>query len=310
MLTAGSEAEGLRPGLNNDYFLSCGTPGCCSNAVNVIANGDFESGNTGFESGHVLAPGPYTAGAVTPGEYAILNGAEAASVAASWRVSGHGAACPNDGTFLVVNGETCGGRARKVWSQTVRVTPGATYRFCARAKNLPQAGFDVKPLIELRFTSPLATVERVVGASADPCDWMLVETTLAIPADVRSISAEIWLTDETPGDGNDLAIDDISLQQLETGNLSDVRVELVPSAVENGTYTIAATPVDGPSIWELCEVGGDDQCIDGTAIVSTSGFADRRFDARKTYRLIYATDDPCTILTARTWTLDVSGRVR
>jgi hypothetical protein len=192
--TIGTAPGGIDPGIV-DYRVSCDTPSC-----SLVVNGDFEAGNRDFGSGFTFAPA-----SVRPGEYAVLDADEARAIAATW------IACPANGKFLVVNGTTCRSGPRTIWTQQVPVQPNASYRFTLRARNLPQRAFDVKPRIEVRFPGVSEPALYTISTSGEPCDRMTIERDLRIPSDRTALTIEIRLLDEEAGDGNDLALDGISL---------------------------------------------------------------------------------------------------
>lgn len=188
------------------------TPSCGS-GPNLVLNGDFESSNPGFDSDFIYEPAPVAARAVLPGEYAIVDELQARIVSPTWVVKSH-ELCDSTGKFLAVNGDTGKSRSRLVWSPTISVAPGTAYRFCVWLRNLAQCALDVKPKIELRFSSPPdSRVPSVIDADRClACDWKRESRRIVIPTDISTLTAEIWLDESAGGDGNDLAIDDISLR--------------------------------------------------------------------------------------------------
>lgn len=205
----GAAPDGVKLGMNNDY------PVCpsCGSGSNLVRNGDFESGNAEFSSAFTHVPAPVAARAVRPGEYAVVDETQAVIISPTWVARSH-ELCDSTGKFLAVNGDTGKVRSRPVWSQTISVVPETAYRFCAWLRNLEQCALDVKPRIELRFSSPPdASVPSVIDAArCIECDWKLESRRIVIPAGVTSLTAEIWLDESAKGDANDLAIDDISLR--------------------------------------------------------------------------------------------------
>lgn len=94
-------------------------------AVNLIVNGDFESGNTGFTSDHAyVAPG---LGALW-GEGLYTIGTDPNVVQPYW------VSIDNPTNMLIVNGSTKGSQP-VVWEQSLTVGPGA-YAFSADAANV------------------------------------------------------------------------------------------------------------------------------------------------------------------------------
>ena len=188
-------------------------PPTCGSGANLVRNGDFEEGDSEIGSELIYEPAPDAPGSVRPGEYSIVNGAQAGTISPTWLVNDH-ESCNATGKFLVVNGETGRTGSRRIWSQTISVVPGTAYRFCAHVRNLPQCVLDVKPKVELRFSSPpdVVTPSVINADPVDPCAWTRESRRVVIPPGVVSLTVEIWLDESGEGDGNDLAVDDLSLK--------------------------------------------------------------------------------------------------
>ncbi|MGZ5444845.1 MAG: hypothetical protein ACXW5U_24085 [Thermoanaerobaculia bacterium] len=303
------------------YDYACGNSGGCCPGPNLIANGDFESGNSGFTSDYPYVPSP---GAVLPGQYAIVNSAQASAVSSAWNVQNHGS-CSTTGKVLIVNGETGKSGSRRVWSQTVPVTPGREYRFCASFRNLPQCALDVKPEIEVRFSVPSTVTSSVVNTNAtNGCDWTQETHSVVIPGGVTSLTTEIWLDETGAGDGNDLALDDLSLHEMQKANPNHVLVNIASSNLTTTSYNITATPAPQTLnyYWEVCEVDSSGICIPATQVQNPSawwilgandfkGYAGSSvlgplgnagiFDVGKKYRITYGVFDLCTSFTSSSW---------
>jgi hypothetical protein len=324
--TAGAAPDGVLPGQNNDYKIACEWAGCCG-GPNLIQNSSFESGNTGFSSAYGFVPNPNSAGAVLPGQYGVLNSTQAATVAGTWNVQSH-STCNATGKFLAANGATGLTGGRKVWGETAGVVPGKEYRFCANLRNLPQCAFDVKPKVELRFTSPAnTTLPSVISANpANACDWQLESRSIQIPAGVTSLTSEIWLDEAGKGDGNDLALDDISLQEIAPANVSYVLLNIASANITANSYNITATPTGGQPysyFWEICEVDSSGNCIAstqvtnpaqwwvpgpndfkgyvGTNVLVTTSPVPGVFQTQKKYQIKYGVFDQCTAWTESRW---------
>ncbi|MES1245724.1 MAG: hypothetical protein ABUT39_29225 [Acidobacteriota bacterium] len=321
--TVGSAPDGVRPGPNNDYKIACGW-GCCT-GPNLIQNGGFESGYVGFSSSFLSTPNPPNT--VLPGEYGVLEQTRAAFIASTWNVQDH-STCSAAGNFLVANGSTGLSGSRKVWGETVGVTPGKEYRFCANLRNMPQCAFDVKPKVELRFSSPADTTQpSVISANpADACNWVLESRSIQVPAGVTSLTSEIWLDETGKGDGNDLALDDISLQEIAPADAGYVLLNIATSKLTASSYNVTATPVGGQPFsyfWDVCEVNASDDCIAstqvtnplqwqvpgpndfkgyvGTNVLVTASPVPGVFETGKRYRIRYGVFDQCVAWTEKRW---------
>ena len=64
------------------------------------------------------------------------------------------------------------------------------------------------------LAGPTGLEPATSGTAAAACAWMTIEQELHIPPDMTSLSIEIRLLDDTAGDGNDLALDVISLCRI------------------------------------------------------------------------------------------------
>lgn len=300
--------------------------GCCP-GPNLIQNGNFEAGNSGFISSYLYIPSPNSAGAVLPGRYSVLDSTQAGTVANTWNVKSY-SSCSATGKFLAANGATGQPGSKKVWAETAGVAPGKEYRFCANLRNMPQCTFDVKPKVELRFSSPANTTAPAV-ISTNPnnaCDWALESRSIQIPGGTTSLTSEIWLDETGLGDGNDLALDGISLQEMTPANASYVLLNIASSNITATTYSIAATPVGGQPYshyWEVCEVDGSGSCIAttqvsnpsqwwvsgpndfkgyvGTSSLVTTNPAPGVFQTQKKYQIKYGVFGQCISWTESRW---------
>jgi hypothetical protein len=100
----------------------------------------------------------------------------------------------------------------------VQIDPEKNYKFCANFKNMPQCTFDIKPEIRLEVNGQLTDWITFDTNSDDPCDWQQISEFFEGDQDVLDI--KIHLKEDGLGDGNDLAIDDISLQAKLDQNLN------------------------------------------------------------------------------------------
>ncbi len=175
--------------------------------VNLINNGDFESGNTGFTHeynygtpGGTFGPGWLSVG-VNPPAY---NGGFAPC----------GDHTTGSGNQLIVDGHTNTGA--KVWCQNVNVTAGKTYLF----RFYVQSVFPVAPCV-LSASAGSFTIGTVQAAGN--CDWQEFEGCFT----ATSGSVEMCIREITGvGYGNDFAIDDIQMFE-KCMDKDEVLVEIV-----------------------------------------------------------------------------------
>jgi hypothetical protein len=222
---AGSSAQLERVGIDN----ICVTSGCgevnndgayCCEGDNLVQNGNFENGNTGFTSAYSyqtsVAPN-----SVVPGQYGIVNSSEAATISPQWQVQDH-TFCVNgsNSDFMVVNGRTqqAPGTTSVIYESTVTLDPEKEHKLCLNLKNLPQCTFDIIPRVRIElknatFTDGYNGNWFPVNTTADLCDWLNINACFRPNGDTQTATIRIYLAEDGIGDGNDLALDDISIQE-------------------------------------------------------------------------------------------------
>ena len=207
-------------GMNGNVIIECDSMSeppidilsCCPDLENRITNGDFEEGNAAFESEYTYQA-EVAQDAILPGNYGVINSADASTICEQWSIDDHTTDCDGEGNFLVVNGQTGQTGSSIFWSQTIiGLNPEKEYELCAYFKNLQQCCFDVTPTIYVSVDDIRVDTIELDSLGADPCAWQNVN----IPIEVTGTSVTINLElDETfIGDGNDFAMDDIALYEL------------------------------------------------------------------------------------------------
>lgn len=300
--TIGTVATGIDNTVNNDYKINCG---CCPGS-NIIVNPQFESGNTGFTSAFVYQA-LVAANSVTPGRYGIMTSAQANTVCASWKPN-----CPADNLHMVVNGATGTPGTKLVWRQTVTIQRGVPYKFCADFKNMPACCFDVKPKVTINFSEPGFNISSIIDVPAGTCNWKTLTQSITLPGTgTVALTIDILLDQSSAGDGNDLALDNISLVQVTPLPLSEVIFNL--NYTNPAGTNITATPVNPLGVgcscyWEVAELDAAGNPIPGTQVINPpswpctgpnnfagyngtnvlSGTAPGLFDINKRYRIVYA----------------------
>ncbi len=141
---------------------------------------------------------------------------------------------------MVVNGATTGSGRRVIWEQTVPVKEWGSYKFCVSAKNLKQCDFDVKPKLDIEFSLPFGNLSETLNVSAGACDWYEFEKHLYNYGYGNSLNIKIFLDESQPGDGNDLALDDIALIEIPKMDLQYANF-----------YYSNPTPAGAPHLWNL-----------------------------------------------------------
>ncbi|MDG1517004.1 MAG: PKD domain-containing protein [Flavobacteriales bacterium] len=184
----------VSPTVNSYYFI--GDKGGKSIGENLIVNGDFENGNTGFTTEYQEKCTP-TQG---PGKFCINNNPK--------NVHGGFSACGDHtsgtGNMYIANGAPVAGQ--KVWCQTVATETNKEYEFSSWVASVVGQN---PPNFEFRVNGvSIGALTANVGS----CQW---DQYAAIWESGNTTSVEICLTNEnTVGSGNDFAVDDISFAPI------------------------------------------------------------------------------------------------
>ncbi len=243
--------------------------------VNLVQNGDFEDGNTGFTSEYTYSPG-YNA--LQPeGTYAITNDA-------SWNHTGFqgcGDHTSGSGNYMAVNGAQQ--TNVKVWSTTIfGITPNTEYEFSAWVTSLVASN----PAI-LQFKINDELLGSPFTASGFTCVWIkFFETWDSGNSTTATISI---VNQNTAGSGNDFALDDINFNAVSYYyDDCTVNVRDVPTS----TFALPA---------EMCSV--DTAIVTYTGSASTSAIYNWEFGSATVisgigsgpYELIWSTSGLKTI---------------
>ena len=196
----------------------CSASASISVAQELVINGDFEAGNTGFTSDYTYKPD--LPGLVPAGQgelyddtgnngYSITDNGQ--NVHINFWGKDH---TSGNGKFMSVNGH---GSTLVVWKQTVNVLPNTTYYFSAWAMSQNNAG----PFAQLRFSvnGTLVGTTAVLaghGQSNNSTDnWTRFYGTWT--SGPTTTTADIYINDlEASYGGNDFDLDDVSFGTLST----------------------------------------------------------------------------------------------
>ncbi len=219
----------------------------CCEGENLVENGNFEFGDNGFGSDYAKDPLLY------PGAYSVDDNANIFGT----NIDDHSFCADsslyaNNDLFLLINGKTTQptGTTAIVWEQTLNVSPEGEYKLCANFKNMPQCTFDVLPEIQFEIDGQLLGWETINTDANDPCDWLQITECFTGKDD--QVNIKILLKEDGLGDGNDLAIDDISVQQKLDQNLSlTVQNQGNPQQITGSINTLDATD-DALLVGETC----------------------------------------------------------
>lgn len=222
--------------LNGNYTVT----GAVGSGVNLLTNGDFESGNTGFGSTYAYNTGTY-------GRYVITN--NPSNVDNTYFINGidH---TPSPGTqMMVVDGAETTGAI--IWSQTIAVNPNTAYQFSYYAENINKTGTANFAKLQLYVNNvPVGSINTLSATS-----WSQY---LCNVNSGTSTSLQLTLINTfIGGDGNDFGLDDMVFEQVFQVSSTlplTVSPQVAPSVVitassnpstEGATVTFTATPTNG-----------------------------------------------------------------
>lgn len=176
---------------NITYYLTSEKKGS-----NLIVNGNFSNGNTGFTSAY-----NYAAANVTEGQYFIGSSPQAWNAS----LSNCGDHTTGNGNMMLVNGSPVADV--KVWTQTIPVVPNTNYAFSTWI----QALWPPNPA-QLQFSINNNTIGSLITAQLPTCNWSEFYVTWnsgnATSATISIVNKNTLIT------GNDFALDDISFAPI------------------------------------------------------------------------------------------------
>jgi len=216
------------------YSVQVGIPG-----ENIIVNGDFEAGNTGFLTDYVVGVAPPFGGfgqLTNEGTYAVTTSPSLAH--------NNFMACqdhtPAPGTqMMVVNGSSTANT--NVWCQTVPVDPNTTYNFGTWVSN----ALNDNNVAQLQFSINGSTLGSVFSPPTTGCNWVQFQQQWLSGVNV---SAQICIKNQsTLVSGNDFMIDDITFAPI-CYKYDTIVVATNPAPI------ITATPNDTVCVGELSNI--------------------------------------------------------
>jgi gliding motility-associated-like protein len=211
----GSMSPTLSVTNSGTYTLNVSTLG-----QNLVTNGDFSQGNTGFTSNYIYGTGGSWGLLSNEGQYAIAANAN--------QTHNNFANCFNHttgnagGAMMVVNGSSVPNAV--IWSQTITVSPNTNYQFSTWAASVVSSNPGI-----LRFMINGVQVGTQLNLSPTLCNWQQFFVNWNSGTNT-SIQIAI-INQNTSNDGNDFAIDDISFRPVCTSSDNIVvSVEAAPLA--------------------------------------------------------------------------------
>lgn len=203
------------------YYLGSKTIG-----NNVVVNGGFEAGNSGFSSSY-----NYASTNTTEGEYYVGSNPSAWNAALSSCADHTG----NNGRMLLVNGAPQSDV--EVWSQTIPVTPNTSFEFSTWV----QALWPPNPA-KLQFSINGIVLGEAITASLPTCTWSRFNTNWNSGSNTTATISIV--NKNTEIQGNDFALDDISFAPI-TYKRDSVKITIDKPLIKssNDTAVCAGSPV-------------------------------------------------------------------
>lgn len=209
---------GVTSDMSGQYIVT----GSMLSGINLVTNGDFEAGNTGFTSDYTTAL-PTSTGLYPEGTYDIVT-SPSLRHANFCSCSNH---TPGSGTLqMVINGASA---EKSIWSQTVNINPNTAYQFTYWVQTVVN-GNDASPsklqlYVNETNAGPVYTANPTTGVWTQfTYNWT------SGPSDTRAV---LTLKNENfATGGNDFALDDIVFQQA-------------CEVTDNVTVTVNATVTSG-----------------------------------------------------------------
>tara|TARA_R110002050_G_scaffold162939_2_gene292869 strand:- start:9363 stop:11891 length:2529 start_codon:yes stop_codon:yes gene_type:complete len=189
-------------------YLSTNVPGTytctvgIADTANLVTNGDFSSGNTGFTSSYVYGTGGSWGLLSNPGQYAVSTNANLTHnnfPSCTDHTSG-------TGNYMIMNGSSVANT--NVWCQTITVLPNTSYIFSGWFTSVDPAS-----PAQLNFTVGGVAVGSVFNLSASTCSWTKYSRSWTSGA--TQTSATICIRSQSiASGGNDFAVDDIMFTKM------------------------------------------------------------------------------------------------
>jgi gliding motility-associated-like protein len=222
------------PGGATTQNLSVSSPGTYTCTAykysnDLVDNGNFSSGNTGFSSNYVVPGSPGAWGLLTnPGTYAITTNPNL--VHNNFHTFGDHTS--GNGNMMVCNGSTIANDV--VWTQTISVNPNTDYNFSAWAASVwgPLTSGDEA---RLQFSINGTLVGSVFNLPLTSGTWANFFVNWNSGANTSAVITIVDQNITAPG-ANDFALDDIFFQEI-CSHSDDITISVLPSP----TVSVLAT---------------------------------------------------------------------
>ncbi len=183
----------VKPSVNTTYTLNAQVTG-----TNLVVNGDFSAGNSGFSSDYIHAfPN------LTEAQYWV------GSNPSSWNgaLNNCGDHTSGTGNMMTVNGSPVQGA--RIWSQTISVLPNTNYVFSTWLQSLNNVN-----AASLQFSINHVNLGNSIIAGSTACEWN--EFSARWNSGMNTTAVITIVNNNTLAAGNDFALDDIFFGTVST----------------------------------------------------------------------------------------------
>ncbi len=235
--------------LNGVYTVT----GSALSGINLVTNGDFESGNTGFSSSYTYDG----ADLYIEGKYSVVANPQSVHPGFSACVDHTSGA----GKQMVVNGAGVAGE--NIWSQTVNVAPNTDYQFTYYVQSVVSASPS-----QLQLYVNGTSAGPTYTASGSTCVW--TQYTYNWNSGVSTTAFLSLVNENIILGGNDFALDDIKFQQIcSTTQASPPVPDPNGPGTEYANYGIIRVTVSDPVT--AGTIGTSQTVCSGSSVALTSG---------------------------------------
>jgi len=224
-------------------------------ATNLLFNGDFSQGDTGFYSDYIYGTGGGVGLLSNEGQYAIATNAGSTHNQFA-NCSDH----TGGGGMMVVNAS---GDASNIWCQDIEVNPGSNYHFSAWVTSVVSQN-----PAQLQFSVNGTLLGSPFNAIPNTCNWRQFSADWSANG-VSSATICIANTNFTPA-GNDFALDDISFREICTTTASvTVNVTQLEADFAVPTTLCASNlPISPNTFFSSTTTPGGSWQLDGQPVVT------------------------------------------
>ena len=200
----------------------------------LVVNGNFTAGNTGFTSNYTLGTGGSWGLVSNPGTYAVTTSPNLAHS----NFFSFGDHSSGTGNMLVCNGSAIANDI--VWSQTITVTPNTNYNFSAWMASVENLSSSSQAA-QLQFSINGTLIGPVSTASLTAGQWsqFFVNWNSGV-----NTSAVITIVDQNVQQGsNDFVLDDIFFQQIcVAADTLIVKINPLPNVSSTSPVALSCVP--------------------------------------------------------------------